>query len=526
MQMTAAILSLLIPVTGLATAAVPGGWLNARARRVGRLAEGLGWAFLSVQIVAGGLWVWHGRPEFSATLTPMGLFGVRIDGVSIIMALLVGFLGTMVLRFSRNYLAGDPEQGRYFKWMLFTLGAVELLCLAPGLLQFWLSWVACSLGLHHLLAYFPDRLGTLLSARKKFVVSRLGDLCLILAFLGIYRAYGTQSFGELFAKVATDPSGITAHAWVGWLIVTGAALKSAQFPFHTWLPDTMGTPTPVSALMHAGIINAGGFLVVRLSPLLVHTPQALAGLAVIGALTLTAASLAMLAQTSIKRSLAYSTIAQMGFMLLQCGLGAFALAVLHIVAHSLYKAYAFLSSGSAVGTHRALGEARRIPLPVSQVTAIAGLELGLVGLSMWACGFTPENKPGVIVLGVVLALALTQLVCSRLAHGPHSRRRNLAEGLLTAGAVGALYLVLAGGSMRLFGELLPARPVWSPAAESLFAAGLGACLLASIVLIHAAPGGWIQRATRPLYVHALNGFYLNTIANRLARSMGLVPPGR
>src|SRR5690606_5255778 len=141
-----------------------------------------------------------------------------------------------------------------------------------------------------------------------------------------------------------------SHSWVGWLIICGALLKSAQFPFHTWLPDTMGTPTPVSTLMHAGIINAGGYLVIRLSPLLVENTTAMLFLATIGAVTLASASLVMLTQTSVKRMLAYSTIAQMGFMLLQCGLGAYALAVLHLIAHSLYKAHAFLSSGSTVAT--------------------------------------------------------------------------------------------------------------------------------------------------------------------------------
>jgi len=133
------------------------------------------------------------------------------------------------------------------------------------------------------------------------------------------------------------------------LLVGVAMLKSAQFPFHSWLPDTMETQTPLSALMHAGIINAGGFLIVRLSPVVSLSPVALNTLAIVGAFTAIFASLVMMTQASIKRMLALSTIAQMGFMMLQCGLGAFSIAVLHIVAHSLYKAHAFFIVGQRGG---------------------------------------------------------------------------------------------------------------------------------------------------------------------------------
>ena len=153
------------------------------------------------------------------------------------------------------------------------------------------------------------------------------------------------------AEVLREGESSTRTSELTWLclsLVCGAMLKSAQFPFHSWLPDTMETPTPVSALMHAGIINAGGFLIVRLSPLVTLSPLSLHILAVVGAFTAIFASLVMMTQASVKRMLAFSTIAQMGFMMLQCGVGAFSIAVLHIVAHSLYKAHAFLSSGSVV----------------------------------------------------------------------------------------------------------------------------------------------------------------------------------
>jgi NAD(P)H-quinone oxidoreductase subunit 5 len=163
------------------------------------------------------------------------------------------------------------------------------------------------------------------------------------ALILTYRAFGSWEFEAM--RQASVPANID---WVACLLVAAALLKSAQFPFHTWLPDTMETATPVSALMHAGIVNAGGILVLRLHPLIAQSEVALAILASVGAITAVFGSVVMLTQASIKRSLAFSTVAQMGFMMLELGLGAYHLALLHLVAHSLYKAHAFLSSGTVV----------------------------------------------------------------------------------------------------------------------------------------------------------------------------------
>ncbi len=248
-------------------------WLNARALAAGRVAEGIAWVSLASATVATALWALFEESPVEATITSAHWIGIRFDALSAIILLLVCFMGAIILRYSKNYLAGDEKQGHFFKWMCVTLGAVIAMVLAPGLVQFSLAWVATSLGLHKLLIYFPDRLGTLLSSRKKSLFSRVGDLCLIVAFSGIYTIYGVQDFGHIFEAVRFESSLLGNHAWIGWLIISSAILKSAQFPFHALLPDTMGAPTPVSALMQAGIINGGGYLVVRLSPVLVHIPR-------------------------------------------------------------------------------------------------------------------------------------------------------------------------------------------------------------------------------------------------------------
>lgn len=182
-----------------------------------------------------------------------------------------------------------------------------------------------------------------------------------------YRHFGTSEFATLLAAAgelrAAGAGAVPAAVdWIGGLLVFAALLKSAQFPFHSWLPDTMETPTPVSALMHAGIINAGGILVLRLSPLVSLSDAAMLTLCVVGGFTAVFASTVMLTQASIKRGLAFSTVAQLGFMMLECGLGAFPLALLHLVGHSLYKAHAFLSSGSTVAAKPVVSP--RPPLPI------------------------------------------------------------------------------------------------------------------------------------------------------------------
>ena len=282
--------------------------------------------------------------------------GIYVDGLSAILLLLVCFVSSVVTRYSRHYLQGDPNQARFTRWLCWTLAAVLILIISGNLLQFALAWVATSIGLHRLLLFYPDRQAAILASRKKFIASRLGDLCLLSAMVLLYRIFGSLDYSMIFAGTQSAVGELAKAQWVdttALLLVVAALLKSAQFPLHGWLTEVMETPTPVSALLHAGIINAGGFLVLRFSSLIAQSGPALYTLAIVGGFTALFGSVVMLTQTSIKVSLTFSTIAQMGFMMLQCGLGAFSAALLHIVAHSLYKAHAFLSSGSVINLARA-----------------------------------------------------------------------------------------------------------------------------------------------------------------------------
>ena len=422
---------------------------------------------------------------------------LRLDAVAATMALLVSFLGMSVLRFSRRYLSGDPAQARFHGWMGLTLSAVLLLVLSGNLLLVWVSWVAMSLFLHRLLLHFPRRTGAVFSARKKFVVSRLGDACLLAAGVLVHREFGTWELGRILEALASG--GERDLSAVGFLLVGCACLKSAQFPFHSWLPDTMETPTPVSAFMHAGIINAGGFLLIRLAPLLRHAPEALWTLAVVGSVTAAFGAVVMLAQPTVKRALAFSTIAQMGFMMLQCGVGAFGLALIHVVAHSLYKAHAFLHAGSGI----AASPRTAIPLRTGGLLVGAAAAVALVG-----CGFAllrgHPHPPGILALplGLAVTYGLARLWS---AAGP---RQSLLHGMPVAAGATAVAFALHATAARLPDGNLP---VTLPLPVTAFVAAVFAGLFLFQVLL------WRFR-TLPfgsrLYVHALNGFYVGTYANR------------
>lgn len=427
---------------------------------------------------------------------------LRLDAVSVAMIALVTYLGAVVLRFSRRYLEGDPAQARFFSWMSLTLGAVLLLVLAGHLLLLLFAWVATSLCLHRLLLHYPERAGAVFSARKKFVFSRAGDVCLLAAAVLLHRHHHTFDMDGLFTAIAAgDTAGLGPTAM---LLAVCALLKSAQFPFHSWLPDTMETPTPVSALMHAGIINAGGFLLIRLSPIMAPAPVASELLAGVGALTAAFGALVMLAQPSVKRALAYSTIAQMGFMILQCGLGAYGLALLHICAHSLYKAHAFLTAGSTIGA------VPRAALPLRSgaltVGVLAGGLLAALGATVVHV-FAPGSAPYSGVFGFILAFSAAYVIARAWSAG--GGLRVIGQGIAVAALVTALGFGLHAVAALVFAGL----PVGNPPPALVM--GVGAVFASLFVTQSLLWRAGRHPMGRRLYVHVLNGFYIGTLYNRL-----------
>jgi len=514
MSQLVAISALAGPVLLLACLFVPARQ-TAFVRRVGVT---LPWFALAGSIIAAVELAFAGSPvTLRLSLMPHGpladLTILLIDPLSVTLLLLVGFLGAVIARFSRNYMAGEPREGHFYKWLAATVGSVLCVVISGNLLLFTMAWMATSLSLHHLLVFYRERPAALLAAHKKFIISRLGDVCLIATMIWVASVFGTLDFLTLFEQAEAmfrDGAGMPEHHLHGiaLLLVSGALLKSAQFPFHTWLPDTLETPTPVSALMHAGIINAGGYLVVRLSPLVVLSTPSLVLLAAAGAFTAVFAGLVMLTQTSLKKSLAFSTVAQMGFMMLQCGLGAFAFAVLHIVAHSLYKAHAFLGSGAL--------PRRRAGLAMPS----AGTFLACAAVALFAfvvCSRVTGNLQAsgsyIWVLGFVFVLGLVHFMALSLSGGARLGSMRGLRAAASAVAIAGLYGLLHNGAKSLLGGSVASAPELTASAQGALYGGIGLLFAYGFAVPLAAEKRPRSPFLRRLYLHASHGFYCNTWVN-------------
>lgn len=447
------------------------------------------------------------------------------DGVSGLMFLLVSFVGLVVCRFSIRYLNGDPQQGGYFAWLGFTLGAVSLLVLAGNLVLFFAAWVMTSFGLHHLLLHYKERPWARRAAWTKFAISRIGDVFLLTALVLVYFEFGSYHLADILAQAReiTDPS--WTLSFIGWFLMLGAVTKSAQFPVHFWLPETMEAPTPVSALMHAGIVNAGGYLLVRWSPVVVHSPAAMGTLAVIGGFTAVFAGLVMMTQANVKRALGYSTVAQMGFMMLQCGLGVFSAAMLHIIAHSLYKAHAFLRTGDA-------WRVEQVPtMPPSRMPGHDPTALG----RQFVLGFTLLLSAGIVVLvanglsldvaskgGIALVAILCVAFASWFAKAYDISWRAVANTAVVASLLLTAYLV----SYSLINELIyPFVPKTNPGVLAAWAGMVIVSLFAAVATLQTIISESSRHPRlRALYVHISNGLYVDTIIRRfLGLSLSRTP---
>nr|WP_211106045.1 proton-conducting transporter membrane subunit [Nitrospirillum iridis] len=482
-----------------------------RPKRVPEVAEAatltaLGFALVSAAglILSGG----GVRP-----LIGPGDFGpsVRLDAVSATMLLLVTFIGWVVVRYAGTYLDGEARQGPFTGWLCMTLAAVVALVTAGTLFQLVPAWIATSLFLHRLLLFYPGRVAARRAARKKFITARLGNAALIGAAALLAAAYGTADIGAILQAARAGEGGSLATGAAA-LLALAAMLKSAQFPTHGWLTEVMETPTPVSATLHAGVINAGGFLLIRFADVMLLAPTVLALLVIIGGLTALFGSLVMLTQPAVKTSLAWSTVAQMGFMIFECGLSLFPLALLHIVAHSLYKAHSFLASGGAVERVAAIRRPGPVAIPdagaVGRAFAWALALYVVVGL---AFGLT-HKSPQAIALGAILIFGVAYMLAQGFADAaPRALTRRTA---VYAGATSVGYFALQKAATSLTAGLLPPAPPPGPLEWALMALAVGSFGLVAVVQAmfplwahHPAAGG--------LRVHLSNGFYVNAVFDRI-----------
>nr|WGM73844.1 NADH-plastoquinone oxidoreductase subunit 5 [Chamaedorea sp. M_zhpu90] len=309
-------------------------------------------ANLSIQQINGSfiyqyLWSWTINIDFSLE------FGYLIDPLTSIMSILITTVGVMILIYSDNYMSHDQGYLRFFAYMSFSNTSMLGLVTSSNLIQIHIFWELVGMCSYLLIGFWFTRPIAASACQKAFVTNRVGDFGLLLGILGLYWITGSLEFRDLF-KIANN---LIHNNGVGSLFATlcasllfvGAVAKSAQFPLHVWLPDAMEGPTPISALIHAAtMVAAGIFLVARLIPLFIDIPYIMNFISLIGVITILLGATFSLAQRDIKRSLAYSTMSQLGYIMLALGIGSYRAALFHLITHAYSKALLFLGSGSII----------------------------------------------------------------------------------------------------------------------------------------------------------------------------------
>jgi NADH-quinone oxidoreductase subunit L len=302
-------------------------------------------------------------------------FGLRIvvDPLSTFMMLIVAGVGALIVAYSIGYMDGDDEERRYFAYMALFVFSMLLLVQGGNLLMLLAGWGLVGLSSYLLIGFWHERPSAIAAAKKAFVMNAVGDATMALALFLVIQRTGSLDFETVFAQAGSLGGGWTVNL-IALGLLGGAVAKSAQLPLHTWLPDAMEGPTPVSALIHAAtMVTAGVYLIVRTSPLFEQAPRVLELSAGLGAATLVVAGLIALVQTDIKRVIAYSTMSQIGYMFLAVGLGAYANGMFHLMTHAFFKALLFMAAGIVI--HALAGE--------QDMRKMGGLR-SLMPLTYWA----------------------------------------------------------------------------------------------------------------------------------------------
>lgn len=320
--------------------------------------------------------------------------GVTVDGLTAIMLIVVTSISLLVQFYSQEYMRGDLGYNRYYAFMSLFTAAMLGLVLASSILQIFVFWELVGLTSYLLIGFWFFRDSARKAATKAFIVTRVGDLGFLSAILLIWTQTGELNIPHIQELAATGAIGSSVLAFFAGGLFAGAAGKSAQFPLHVWLPDAMEGPTPVSALIHAAtMVAAGVYLVARFFPVFAVSPEAINTVMAIGAITAITSALLGIVATDIKRVLAYSTISQLGYMMMGLGVGGFVAGIFHLFTHAFFKANLFLSAGSvnhATGTFdmRKMGGLRRY-LPLTFLTTLIP-SLALIGIFPFA-GFWSKD---------------------------------------------------------------------------------------------------------------------------------------
>ncbi|MFZ3012832.1 MAG: NADH-quinone oxidoreductase subunit L, partial [Nitrospira sp.] len=354
----------LLPLTAFLILGLAGRHINARAHLVAvpavllSLALSVG-AFVEVasgSVISFPLYTWLTSGTLDIHI------GLHIDRLTAVMLLLVTGVSSLVHVYTIGYMHGDPGYARFFGYIALFTFSMLMLVLADNLLQLFVFWEAVGLCSYLLIGHWYERASACAAATKAFLVNRVGDFGFMLGLLLVWYSFGSLNYLDIFPALheATDvtmnllsPFGgtweVSVFTLIALLLFTGAVGKSAQVPLHVWLPDAMEGPTPISALIHAAtMVTAGVFMVARLAPIYNLSPTAMSVVAITGAATMVLGATIALTQTDIKRVVAYSTVSQLGYMIMACGLGAYASGMYHLLTHGAFKALLFLGCGSVI----------------------------------------------------------------------------------------------------------------------------------------------------------------------------------
>ena len=429
---------------------------------------------------------------------------------------MVSIIAFVVLRYSYNYLDGDKNQVKFIQLISITIAFVQFFILSNNLLITFLAWVATSFSLQKLLIFYPDRKKAQIAAKKKFIVARLGDAFLFVALALVYYTFQTGDLSTIFVKIETLTTPASAALeWAAVLLVLAAAMKSAQLPTHGWLVEVMEAPTPVSALLHAGLLNAGPFLIIRFSHLFDFTHYGSILLLIIGAGTALFGALVFTRQPNIKGHLAYSSVAHMGFSLMVSGMGVYTAGLLHLMAHSFYKAHAFLSSGSIVDkvrTKNALQFQRQ-----GSFLKIAGGVLLSVALFLGMAYFWKINAQTpiqILIISGIIFSAIMSLIIPAI--DSNNNGWSILKTLGFAALVIQAFFFLEEGFRHLIASEIP--PITAPNAATLYiSTSILAIYFSTIVIHNILSLKFIQSSA--FGVHIKNGFYLNIWFDKLTNAI-------
>lgn len=438
---------------------------------------------------------------------------IRIDRLNTILLTMISIIGLVVSRFSKSYLDGDPNQLRFLGSITGVIGSIQLFVLSENLLTLFLAWLATSLILQKLLLFHPNREKAQLAAKKKFILARLGDTTLFVSLSLLYLTFQTGDLSTIFEQLQFHEvsNTLTLQAAALLLVIT-AILKSAQIPFHGWLIELMEAPTPVSALLHAGLINAGPYLIIRFSSLLQLAPSSQTLLFSIGIATAIYGAFVFIYQPSIKNALGYSSVAHMGFTLLLCGMGAYSAALLHLTAHSFYKAHSFLSSGSEIekSSSRRITHAKK-----NSWIAVLGfiLSLGFFMLIGNLVGTYFNKHPFILsIIYLFICLSVSTMVAKAISLKANFRT------YLQIGVLSLLSLISFLIFESFFQQLISSEVIESGKVTFLiYYSALGMLLVFTVlILINSIFSKQLfQNLRYQLTIHLRNGLYINLFINRL-----------